>query len=331
MKKKTKILLIVLDVILVAGIIAGVLFYRNSRSREVPVSEEDLARRYTRTVTLGEEEVPLRRHVTSILLIGTDNYIDDEKQNEIELHYNFDLADFLVLLVFDHESKTVTPFQINRDTMCEVPWISVNGITDGTEFEQICFAHTYGSGKEDSCKNTVTAVSDLLCGVPVENYFAFTMDAVPILNDAVGGVTVELSEDLPSLGEEYVKGAVITLKGDEAIRFVRIREYDPLDANLPRMARHRQYIEAFTESARSAVSNDSDFAVNTFNKIKPYLVTDLSMEQLTDMVNYLNGYELLPAVTCEGEYVEGEFAEFYPDEASLRNCIREIFCERSGQ
>ncbi len=40
-----------------------------------------------------------------------------------------------------------------------------------------------------------------------------TMDVVPILNDSVGGVTVRLTEDLPALGEEFVKDAEITLHG----------------------------------------------------------------------------------------------------------------------
>ena len=329
MSKQVKILLIIADVILVAGLIIGILLYqkRADEKETESIGEEALSRRYTETVRYQGNEYPLNRHVTSVLLIGTDNYSDDEKQNEEDLFYNENLADFLVILAFDHSKKTVTPFQICRDTMCDVPWIAVNGQVGGTDVEQITLAHSYGSGKEDSCVNTRNAVQDLLYGVPIQNYFAFTMDAVPLLNDAVGGVTVTLQEDIPALGDEYVKGAKITLHGKDALRFVRWRDLDLVDSNWNRMSRHRQYIAAFTEAAKAAMEKNPDLSSEAFRALKPYLTTDLSAEQVTDMVNYLLQYEIRPVVTPEGQYMMGEeYAEFYVNDASLWQCVKETFC-----
>ena len=329
MRKKTKWILLLLDVILVLGLVVGIFFYqkRTAAREEEEISQEDLERRYAKTVSYNGEKATVRRSLSSILLIGTDNFINDSKQNEIEAFYNSNLADFLVILVFDHAAKTVTPFQICRDTMCEVPWISVNGIVGGTEFQQITFAHTYGSGKEDSCVNTRNAVSSLLFDAPIDNYFAFTMDAVPVMNDLVGGVTVRLEEDLPSLGPEYLRGALVTLKGSAALRFVRYRDIELVDSNLPRMSRHRQYMEAFTQAAREALSKDEDLAVKAFRAAEPFLCTDLSVDNISDMVAQLDAYEIMPTVTPEGEYTMGfEFAEYYVDETSLWECVRQTFC-----
>lgn len=327
--KLKKWLFLALDVVLVAGLVAGLYFYQKkaNKSDEDSLSQEELSRRYVQTVGYNGQEAPLRRQTTSVLLIGTDNYIDDEKQLEFEAYFNNNLADFLVILVFDHADKTVTPFQICRDTMCDVPWISLNGIADGTEFEQITFAHTYGTGKEDSCVNTVTAVSDLLFGVPIDNYLAFTMDAVPIVNDLVGGVTLTLEDDIPALGEEYVRGAAVTLRGAAALRFVRYRDIELLDSNLTRMGHHRLYFNAFSQAARAAAAGDEDLAVNVFKAVEPFLCTDLSVENVSDMVKRLEEYELLPTVVADGRYEDGdEFAEYYVDKDSLWECVKTVFC-----
>ena len=334
MKKSTKTIMLILDAVLILALVAGVWLYqrRSAEKERQAIGEEDLSRRYERSLTINGESVPLRRRLSSVLLIGTDNFIDDAKQNEIEAFYNNNMADFLVVLVFDHAAKTVTPFQINRDTMCDVPWLSVNGLVGGTEFQHITFAHTYGSGKEDSCVNTRNAVSSLLYGVPIDSYFSFTMEAVPLMNDAVGGVTVTLDEDIPALGPEYVRGASVTLKGQDALRFVRYRDTNLVDSNNPRMSRHRLYLQAFTEAAREALAANEDLATKLFKAAEPFLCTDLSVEQIADISAALRDYTILPAVTPDGQYVMGEdYAEFYVDPASLAQCVKSAFCVREGQ
>ncbi len=326
MKKKTKVLLLIGDVVLIAALILGVIYYQK-RARDAELSaEEDASRRYEAVLTNGEEEVPLNTGLTSFLLIGTDNFADDAKQNKVEAYYNRNLADFLVLLVFDNVKKTVTPLQICRDTMCDVPWLSVNGLVGGTEFQQITYAHTYGTGKEDSCENTRNAVRSLLYDAPVDGYVAFTMDAVGVLNDLVGGVTVTLEEDLPALGDKYVSGATITLRGSDALRFVRYRDTEELDSNIGRMGRHRQYLAAFLDAARISATADEELALRGFRLVEPFLCTDQTAEELTTITDRMLNYKLCPVVAPDGQYVMGEqFAEYYVDESSLWECVRTVF------
>ena len=153
------------------------------------------------------------------------------------------------------------------------------------------------------------------------------MDAVPVLNDLVGGVTVKLTEDFPALGAEYVRGARITLRGSDSLRFVRYRDTEQLDSNLLRMANHRIYLEAFAESARSALEENGDLAVDAFKAVNPFLCTDLSVENISDITEYLCTYELKSTVTPEGEYVMGkDFAEYYVSGDSLWECVQDTFC-----
>lgn len=323
MKKNRKLLLLALELLGAAAILLGVFYFqRRAEDQDASlVTTDDIARRYRPTLSYHGQSYPLKRNTSSLLLIGTDNFVGDGKQYE-GLPYNFNLADFLVVLVFDHSAKTVTPFQICRDTMCEVPVTS-----GGTRRMQITLAHTYGSGRADSCENVKKAVEDLLYGVPVDSYLSFTMDTVPYVNDLVGGVTITLEDDLPALGPEYVKGASITLRGTSALRFVRYRDTDLLDDNLRRMSHHRLYLTAFTDAARATAAKDSEFVTRVFKAVEKFICTNLSMEQVSDMLNNLNEYEILPAVVPDGEYVMGkEFAEYIVDEMSLWDCVRMVFC-----
>ena len=114
-KKKSNTLLLILVVLLVSALGCGIFLMQQRARREDmrKLSQEDLAKRYRPSITYGGASYPLKRNMSSLLLIGTDNYIDDDKQvYDDEYYHNFNLADFLVILVFDHDRKTVTPFQV---------------------------------------------------------------------------------------------------------------------------------------------------------------------------------------------------------------------------
>ena len=326
--RKLRLVLLSLEIlaILGLGILVWQLQVRDSRSEVSDFDWAELDAYYTESISHGGTDYPVRQNLSSVLLMGTDNFDGDTKQNKFEAFFNKNCADFLVVLVFDHDAKTVTPFQINRDTMCDVPWLSVNGLVGGTVYEQVTLSHTFGSGKDDSAKNTLNTVTALLYGAPVKHYFAFTMDAVPIINDLVGGVTVTLEENLPSLGDEYVQGASILLKGQAALHFVRCRDIEVLESNAARMARHRQYLEGFTTAARAAAAKNADLAIDAYRAIEKFIVTDLTAEAVSGMVENLCEYEILPVVTPDGHYEEGEFAEFYPDASSLWECVYNTWC-----
>ena len=326
-KKTKRILLLIELVVLIA--LAVVVILAQREKNDTPDVQDNVEDYYARFINFKNQTYPVKRGLQSVLLIGTDTLEAKQKPSEIEAFYNDSLADFLLLMVFDHDRKTVTPFQINRDTVCDVPWLSVNGLVGGYERLQITMAHVFGSGKHDSSKNVVNAVTGLLFGAPVDHYFRFSMDTVPILNDLVGGVTVTLEDDIPTLGEKYVKGATITLKGQEALRFVRSRDISRLESNVPRMAHQRLYINAFVDQARKKIEKNPEFVIDAFDRVEPFLVTDLTVETVSHLVNDFYEYEVLPIVTpSKGTYTVSvrDTAEFNVDEEDLWNCVHSTFC-----
>ena len=329
-QKKNQILLSILTLILISALGAAVFIaQRQADSEVIPEAgtswNADHSKEY---IVYQDKQYPVIRRLSTLLLIGTDNFAEEEDQLLSGGFRNRALADFLVVLVFDHEKKTVTPFQFNRDTICEVPWLDADGKTGGWKSEHLTYAHSYGSGKEDSCENTVAAVRKLIWNAPVDHYYAFTMDAVPVLNDLVGGVTVKLDEDIPGLGAKYVKGAEITLKGAEALRFIRYREHSG-GSNLFRMQRHRQYLSAFLETAKASVAKNQDLVVDAFKMVDPFICTNMTVNSLSEMVDQLCSYEMMDVVTPAGVIKLGEkYYEFHPYEDSLWNCVYTAYCRK---
>ncbi|MBS6935610.1 MAG: LCP family protein [Clostridium sp.] len=260
----------------------------------------------------------------TVLMIGLDK---TEPIEASESYNNNAQADFLLLAIFDETKETTTILHINRDTMAEIPVLGVNGQLAGTMTGQLALSHTYGSGLQDSCMNTVNAVSDFLYGIKINHYVAMTMGAVPYINDLVGGVPVTVLDDFSGIDDSLVEGETITLKGEQALHYVRNRADLEDSSNLNRMKRQQQYL---TSMAKQVEKLDDDFSVSTQQvaTIAKYIISDCSIDTLSRMAEQFVDYPLQEMQDVQGEAVRGEeFIEFYPDEEKLAEQVLELFYE----
>ena len=153
------------------------------------------------------------------------------------------------------------------------------------------------------------------------------MDAIPVINDMVGGVTVTMEEDLTPLNPEYVKGKTVTLHGQDALDFIRARMSVSDGTNVSRMSRQKQYIYGFAKAEREAYSNNPELFTQAIDKLNKYLLTDMTAQKMNEIAEKLSAYELKPMVEIEGEFKEGEFMEFYPDYDSMWDAVKLCFCK----
>ena len=184
--------------------------------------------------------------------------VDREKVNSDEKYlkeHGAGQADTMFVAALDTSSNKMSLISIPRDTMADIKTYNEKGKYTGTKKTQLCLAYAYGDGEKLSCTNTVDAVSKVLYGIPIDSYVSINLSAISVLNDAVGGVNVQVIGDLTSVDPDLKEGANVTLLGDQAETYVRTREHEPLDANLERMRRQQQYITAFIQKdcMRSAV------------------------------------------------------------------------------
>ena len=266
-----------------------------------------------------------KEDLDTILIMGLDKFQNAE---DAEGYRNDQQSDFLLLLVMDRAEKTCSILHINRDTMTEIPILGVTGNGAGSMQGQLALAHTYGSGQSDSCINTLEAVSNLLYGMKIDHYVSMTMDAVAIINDLTGGVTVHIEDDFSGEDSSLVQGQDVCLTGDQALTYVRARGGMEDSSNLARMERQRQYLTALYEQVKKCTEADENFLVKTITKINGYLVSDCTVNQMAELGEAIETCEISDIQPLDGEAVKGEeFMEFYVDEASLQKTVMELFYE----
>lgn len=261
----------------------------------------------------------LREDLKKYVLIGIDeNEAQSNKGGTAPSQ-----ADFVAVLVVDEAHQNWSLLQLNRDTMCNVPLLSAQGKAIGSQRQQLALAHTYGADSSDNCRNTVQAVENLLYGVPMDGYIRIRMDAIAKLNDAVGGVTVELQDDFTEFDEDMYPGAVLTLSGNQAELFVRARSGMPDATNLNRMERQKQYLSAWVEKAREA-ENPSAVIEGLSND----LYSDLSIYRISGLADLLKAYPVPDVCSPSGTVKKGTaFIEFDVNEDALQQQVIDLFYE----
>ncbi|MBQ9761466.1 MAG: LCP family protein [Oscillospiraceae bacterium] len=277
-----------------------------------------------RTIVRDGVEYYPKLDTTIILLTGVDTegpmVSSGAYNNEAE-------ADMISLLIFDETNKKLDIISLNRDSMVDMPVLGIGGKPAGSRHGQLALAHTYGSGLEDSSQNLKKTVSDLLYGLQIDYYVTINMDAIAILNDAVDGVTVEVTDDFSEVDSNIPIGTV-TLWGEQAKNFVQVRHHLGNQLNLNRMERHRAYMKGFMESLRSKLESDPSFMLGALEDVKDYMITDCSNNAIVNMANRYKDYTLADMISPEGENVKGkEFMEFHLDEAYLDKMILKYFYE----
>ena len=264
----------------------------------------------------------LRDGIETLLVLGLDTYAG----TEAESYNNTKQADFLLLLVMDTKNNTCKGIHINRDTIADMSVLGVSGDRIDTVRRQIALAHTYGNGREVSCRNTADAVSTLLGGVKINHYVSVTMDAVPTFNDLVGGVTLEMLDDFSSLYPEMAEGATVTLTGEQALSYVRARKGLEDPSNSHRMARQKQYLDALYDRSRQCAKEQEGFVTKAALAMTDYMVSDCSGNKLESLMSRFAEYPLDTILSPGGELIQGEeFMEFYPDPDELMQMVIDCF------
>lgn len=327
LKGTAAILAVVL--VLLAGML---LLQRWENTQDAPVSSSGEASSVEADAPVDGREITYyngtayakKENLETVLLLGVDKFEGETPEG----YLNNQQADFLLLLVMDKQHETCTPIQLNRDTMTQIQILGVTGEPAGNFTGQLALAHTYGSGEEDSCENTVLAVSNLLYGMEIDHYVSLTMDGVALLNDLVGGVTVEVLDDFSGIDESLVQGETVTLQGQQALTYVRSRGGLEDSSNLRRMERQRQYLAALQQQLKAAVQQEDGFTLDALLQLNEYMVSDCTIDQLSDLGDSLATYQVSDILTTPGDAQEGEeFMEFTVDEDALQQLVMDVFYE----
>lgn len=275
------------------------------------------------------EKYKYNSDIITILCVGVDSRetVEEAKMGQAGQ------ADSIFLMVLDEKNKKMSLISIPRDTMTDISLYDVFGNYFTTQREHIALQYAVGDGKKISGKAMVSSVSKLMYKLPIHAYAAISLHAIGIVNDQVGGVTVEIPDD----DEDYIAqsgykaGQKVTLMGDKAIEFVRSRNRKKFATNNVRMSRQRQYMVKFVDALKSKTKSDLTFPVKIYQEASPYLNTDISVDKVSYLASLITGFSFDSEnmYTIEGEVRQGEiYEEFIVDDKQLYELVLSVFYEK---
>ncbi len=325
-KKPNKLVwgIVVVAVLLVVFLLVFVLVNRKKTNNEIKNNSEVKTEKWQEgVISYDGKYYKYNNYIKSYLFLGIDRSGPVE---EVAAGGNAGQADVLFLLVQDKKNETMSAIAINRNTMTDIGIYDINNKKIEDMEEQICLSHSFGDGERLSCSYTVDAVQNLMNDIPISGYYAMNMDGMIVLNDAIGGVTVEVMDDLSDSGKgvNLTAGETKTLTGKEAYVYIRSRDVDEFNSATRRLERQQQYVEAMIAQIRN-ISGKGE-ALGVYEQLKDYSVTDMTIgDFVTEVQNYTYSGKMY---SLPGEMYEGEnFEEYYVDEEALYKMIIDIFYE----
>lgn len=265
-------------------------------------------------------------NVTAILVLGIDK---EDIQGETTYGQNGQ-ADTLFLAALDTKTGNMNILPISRDAMVDVNTYASDGSYAGVEKTQLCLAYAYAANGEEGCRNVARSVSRLLYGVPINNYVAIDLEGVRAVTDVVGGVPLTALEDIYDDFNRltFAKGQKLTLKGDDALAYIRYRSSDA-EGNNRRMQRQKQFFTAFLSRTGSQLKKNIGRLPDFYNTAAPYVVTNINLSQTTYLATCAlsgGGWSNPTYLSIEGNAIkEGKHAEFYPDTVSVYEAVLAAF------
>lgn len=332
-RQKTVQITIMILVVTVAAVFAGA-FYLWNQARKMSRMDSggevvrDAAEAETDTVEAGGSVYKYNDHLSNYLFMGIDTR---DEVSSYESQQDAGQADAIFLVSMDRATEEIKVLLIPRDTIAEIEVFNPSGKSLGTTEDHINIQYAYGDGKEKSCELMKTAVSNLLGDIPIQGYCAMNMDGISVITDFVGGVEVTVPDNsLEAVNPDFTEGTVVTLTGDNAEQFVRYRDTEISQSALTRQERQKVYMQALLKKAQAMAEDDASFAVDFFNEIQPFTVTNLGNDIFAKLLTASQGKAVETAIV-PGEAAEGEnFDEYHVDQQQLESLLLSMFYSKQS-
>ncbi|MEA5576110.1 LCP family protein [Anabaena sp. UHCC 0451] len=183
------------------------------------------------------------------------------------------LADVMLLLKFDPETKKIVMLSIPRDTRTEIEGFGVKKIN--------------AANIDGGPALTAKTVSNLLGGVGIDRYVRINVLGVGKLIDALGGVTVYVPKDMKYQDDSQhlyinLKAGKQHLSGSQALQLLRFR-HDEL-GDIGRIQRQQLVLRALIE--QSLNPSTLTRLPEILDTVKDNIDTNLTVEELVALVGF---------------------------------------------
>jgi polyisoprenyl-teichoic acid--peptidoglycan teichoic acid transferase len=223
-KKKWPWVVGIIGTLVLGVVVYGALIFKNLTDTAKEIHEP-----IDRVVSDKREEPVVFKDAEpfSMLVLGVDEREGDKGR-----------SDTVIVMTVNPETKSTKMVSIPRDTYTEIVGRGVN--------DKINHAYAFGG-----IEMSMATVENLL-DIPIDYVVQVNMDSFKDIVDAVGGITINNTLDFKVGSHTYPKGQ-ISLNGDEALDFVRMRYEDPR-GDFGRQDRQKQVIQAVLREGASVSS-----------------------------------------------------------------------------
>ena len=149
------------------------------------------------SVTWQGKTYEARRKMDTILFLGVDR--SSETAAQYDSAGQNGIAEVILLLVADGETKETTLIGIPADTLIQLQKYNENGNPAGMAEGYASLQFSYGKSARDGCRLTAEQISGLLQGIHIDGTISLTREGLEEVVDRLGGVDAEIPEDMSDL------------------------------------------------------------------------------------------------------------------------------------
>ncbi|MEW2136669.1 LCP family protein [Streptomyces sp. NPDC005409] len=237
-----------------------------------------------------ERPAHLATGAQNILLIGSDS-----RSGKDNARYGQDQgtqrSDTAILLHLPRDRRSATAVSIPRDLMTRIPaCLTADGSRTGERFAQFNWAFQWGGA---AC--TIRTV-ETLTGIRVDHHMVIDFGGFKKMVDAIGGVEVCLKEPMndPEAKLKLAAGRQ-TLRGEEALGFVRARYSLGDGSDTERMERQQQFLGSLVDKVKSnGVLLNPGRLYPLLDAATSSVTTDPGLASLRDLYELVRDIRVIP-------------------------------------
>ncbi|HFC9126678.1 TPA: LCP family protein [Enterococcus faecium] len=193
-------------------------------------------------------------------------------------------SDTMMVATINPREKKTTIVSIPRDT-----YVDIVGHDSKDKIN-----HAYAFGGTAMAMDTVEKYVD----IPIDHYISINMKGLKELVDAVGGIEVNNALTFSQDGYDFPIGK-ITLNGDEALSYSRMRYEDP-NGDYGRQERQRKIVEGVAKKILS-INGVSNYQ-SILNALESNMKTDLSFDEMKKIaLDYQGAFGTIKQDQMQGE------------------------------
>lgn len=313
---------------------AGISVHKINELDEAPEKKQTKKYQEDVTITYNGKKYRYNDNLINILVMGIDDYgLKGDKDTDANPYQ----ADTIVLGTVDAVKKTVSFMSIPRDTVASIKVLDLNDEVATVKKGPIAIQHSFGTQGERTNEAVVDAVSNLLYSVPINRYVSVDITAIPDINDSLGGITVDIPEDLTKWNPKMKAGTKdYLLLNKDAVIFVARRDTGIDDSAMGRMKRQVMYLKKLFPAVKAKTAENITYPIALYNSEADKVKTNLTIDEMTYLAKLLLDLELsdkdIVSVPGEMKRIEpGEIEDYeyemgyIVDEDALKQLIVDRF------